>query len=138
LADGAAPALELLADGAAPALELLADGAAPALELLADGAAAIELLPDGGEDVCCADARCENCIPTIVKEVRSIAEIAIAESIAYVFLWITRERLAMKFICFRPLIKKYTMCNILPSIYIIFTKYGNQPTILYAFFTASI
>jgi hypothetical protein len=93
LADGAA-ALELLADGAA-ALELLADGAA-ALELLADGgAAALELLADGGEDICCADARCENCIPTIVKEVRRIAEIAIAESVvtfAYVFLCIRRER----------------------------------------------
>ncbi|MGA9152413.1 MAG: hypothetical protein WBZ36_17700, partial [Candidatus Nitrosopolaris sp.] len=116
LADGAA-ALELLADGAA-ALELLADGAA-ALELLADGPDAIELLADGGEDVCCADARCENCIPTIVKEVRSIAEIAIAESVvtfAYVFLCIKRERLSMKFICFLPLIKKYTKCNILNQI----------------------
>jgi hypothetical protein len=102
LEDGAA-AIELLEDGAA-AIELLEDGAA-AIELLADGAAALELLADGGEDVCCADARCENCIPTIVKEVRSIAEIAIAESIAYVFLCIRRERLAMKFICFRPLIK---------------------------------
>jgi hypothetical protein len=97
LADGAAAALELLADGAAAALELLADGAAAALELLEDGAAAaLELLEDGGEVVCCADACCENCIPTIVKEVRSIAEIAIAESVvtfAYVFLCIRRERL---------------------------------------------
>jgi hypothetical protein len=111
-------ALELLADGPA-AIELLADGPA-AIELLADGPAAIELLADGGEDICCADARCEDCIPTIVKEVRSIAEIAIAESVvtfAYVFLCIRRERLGMKFICFLPLIKKYTKCNILYPIY---------------------
>jgi hypothetical protein len=118
-------ALELLADGAA-ALELLADGAA-VLELLADGAAVLELLADGGEDICCADARCEDCIPTIVKEVRSIAEIAIAESVvtfAYVFLCIRRERLGMKFICFLPLIKKYTNCNILHSIYIFLQNMG--------------
>jgi hypothetical protein len=120
--------LELLADGAAAVLELLADGAAAVLELLADGAAAVlELLADSGEDICCADARCENCIPTIVKEVRSIAEIAIAESVvtfAYVFLCITRERLGLKFICFLPLIKKYTKCKILHSIHVFLQHMG--------------
>jgi hypothetical protein len=50
-------------------LVLLADGAA-ALVLLADGAAALVLL------AVCANARCENCIPTMVKDVRNIAEIA--------------------------------------------------------------
>ncbi|MGC2681739.1 MAG: hypothetical protein WA323_07710 [Candidatus Nitrosopolaris sp.] len=105
LADGAA--LELLADGAA--LELLADGAA--LELLADGAT-LELLADGAALVLlavCANACCENCIPTMVKDVRSIAEIAIADSVvtfAYVFLCIRPQGLGMKFICFLPLIKK--------------------------------
>jgi hypothetical protein len=96
-----------LADGAA-ALELLADGAA-ALELLADGAAALELLADGGEDICCADACCENCIPTIVKEVRSIAEIAIAESVVtfvYVFLCIRRERLRYEIYLFPSVYQK--------------------------------
>jgi hypothetical protein len=137
LEDGAA-ALELLEDGAA-ALELLEDGAA-ALELLEDGAAALELLEDGAF-VCCADARCENCIPTIVKEVRSIAEIAIAESVVtftYVFLCIRPESLGMKFICFLPLLKNYTKRNILDLNLDIFTKYGDQPTVLYSFVTASI
>jgi hypothetical protein len=56
------------------ALVLLADGGA-ALVLLADGGAALVLL------AVCANARCENCIPTMVKDVRSIAEIAIADSV---------------------------------------------------------
>ncbi len=92
----------------------MADGA---LETLADGA--LETLADGGALVLlavCANTRCENCIPTIVKDVRSIAEIAIADSVvmfAYVFLCIRPERLGMKFICFLPLFRKYTKCNIL-------------------------
>ena len=118
LADGA---LVLLADGA---LVLLADGA---LVLLADGA--LVLLADGALVLLavCANACCENCIPTIVKDVRSIAEIAIADSVvtfAYVFLCIRPERLGMKFICFLPLFKKYTKCNILHSIYIFLQNIG--------------
>ena len=66
MADGAAVAFVLLADGAAVAFVLLADGAAVAFVLLA----------------VCANARCENCIPTMVKDVRSIAEIATTVAIA--------------------------------------------------------
>ena len=73
----------------------------PALELLLGGAALVLLD--------CANACCDNCIPTIVKDVSSIAEIAIADSVgtfAYVFLCIKPQRLGMKFICFRPPIQK--------------------------------
>ncbi len=56
-----------------------------------------------------ANACCDDCIPTIVKDVSSIAEIAIADSVgtfAYVFLCIRPQRLGMKFICFRPPFRK--------------------------------
>ncbi len=64
----------------------------------------------------CANARCDNCVPTIVKDVRSIAEIAIAViavTVAYVFLCIRAQRLGMKFICFRPIFRKFVRFNFL-------------------------
>ena len=136
-------ALVLLADGGA-ALVLLADGGA-ALVLLADGGAALVLLADGGAALVllavCANARCENCIPTMVKDVRSIAEIAIADSVvtfAYVFLCIRPQGLGMKFICFLPLIKK-TASVIFYTRFTYFCKILGLANILYAsFLTASI
>jgi hypothetical protein len=90
--------LELLLelDGAALELELLLelDGVALELELVL---------------FVCAITWGKYSIPTIVKDVRSIAEIAIADNVeafACVFLYIRAQRRSMKFICLPPIFQK--------------------------------
>jgi hypothetical protein len=105
--DGVALELELvlLPEGAALELVLLLelDGAALELVLLLDGAA-LELVL-----FVCAITWGKYSIPTIVKDVRSIAEIAIADNVeafACVFLYIRAQRRSMKFICLPPIFQK--------------------------------
>jgi hypothetical protein len=84
--------------------------------LLVEGPALVAFVEGPALVAFCANARCENCVPTIVNDVRSIAEIAIADSVvtvAYVFLCIRAQRLGMKFICFRPIFRKFIRCNLL-------------------------
>ena len=92
----------------------MVDGAA--LVAFVDGAALVAFVDGAALVAFCANARCDNCVPTIVKDVRSIAEIAIAVSVvtvAYVFLCIRAQRLGMKFICFRPIFRKFVRFNFL-------------------------
>jgi hypothetical protein len=84
-------------------LDLLLDGAALELELLLDGAA-LELVL-----FVCAIAWYEDSTPIIAKDVRSIAEIAIADNVeafACVFLYIRAQRRSMRFICLPPIFRR--------------------------------
>jgi hypothetical protein len=104
----------LVPTGGACEAVLLVDGVG--LVALVDGVGLVALVDGVGLVAFCANARCENCVPTIVNDVRRIAEIAIADSVvtvAYVFLCIRAQRLGMKFICFRPIFRKFIGCILL-------------------------